>query len=89
MSNVADAAGDIPPASAAMAIGLELVSDVMKRLHVGYFWMLLNCLASAGYASLFSPLPYTNVDGSSLTGSADAETYQNHRILRLGFDVLQ
>lgn len=57
VSNVADAAGDIPPASAAMAVGLELVSDVMKRLHIGYFWMLLNCLASAGYASLFRLCP--------------------------------
>ena len=51
MSNVAGAAGDIPPASAAIGIGLELVSGAIKRLHAGYFWMLLNCLASAGYAS--------------------------------------
>jgi GDP-mannose transporter len=54
VSSVADAADDtsIPPASAAMAIGLEIVSDVMKRLHVGYLWMLLNCLASGGYVLL-------------------------------------
>lgn len=53
VSSVADAAGEIPPASAAMGIGLELVSDMIKRLHIGYFWMLLNCLASAGYVSSF------------------------------------
>lgn len=52
-SNVADTVGDIPPASVAMGIGLDLVSSVMKRLHTGYFWMLFNCLASAAYASSF------------------------------------
>ncbi|KAF8141706.1 hypothetical protein EV363DRAFT_1467645 [Boletus edulis] len=52
VSNLADAADNIPPASAAMGIGLELVSTVIKRLHIGYLWMLLNCLASAGYVLL-------------------------------------
>lgn len=89
VSNITDAAADIPPASAAMGIGLDLVSTVMQRLHIGYLWMLLNCLASAAYASFFSALPCGNADDASLTGSADAETYQNHRIHRLGFDVLQ
>lgn len=62
VSNVADTAGDMPPASAAMGIGLELVSSVMKRLHIGYLWMMLNCLASAAYASFFSALPWGNAD---------------------------
>jgi len=48
VSNVVNTTADIPPASAAMGIGLELVS----RLHVGYVWMLFNCLASAGYVLL-------------------------------------
>ncbi|KAG8220865.1 hypothetical protein J3R82DRAFT_2360 [Butyriboletus roseoflavus] len=52
VTNIADAAGDIPPASAAMGIGLDLVSTVMQRLHIGYLWMLLNCLASAAYVLL-------------------------------------
>lgn len=89
VSNVTYPAGDIPPASAAMGIGLDLVSTVIKKLHIGYFWMLVNCLASAGYASLFLGLPWRNADDNSLTGLADAETYQTHRVLRLGLDVLQ
>ena len=40
-----------------MGIGLELVSNVVKKLHIGYFWMLFNCLASAGYACLFRACP--------------------------------
>ena len=90
VSNVAGTVGNTPPASAAMGIGLELVSAVMKRLHIGYLWMLLNCLASAGYVSFFSAFHGRNsADDSSLTGPTDAEANQNHRILRLGFDVLQ
>ncbi|KAI9461459.1 hypothetical protein HD554DRAFT_2129858 [Boletus coccyginus] len=52
VSNMAGAAGDIPPASATIGIDLELVSGAIKKLHVGYLWMLLNCLASAGYVLL-------------------------------------
>lgn len=81
VSNVADTTGDMPPASAAMGIGLELVSSVMKRLHIGYFWMLLNCLASAAYVGFFSALSWRHADDKSVTGSADAETYQDYRIL--------
>lgn len=72
-----------------MGIGLDLVSAVMGKLHIGYFWMLLNCLASAGYASPFLTLPWGDVIEDSLTGPAHAETYQDHRVLRLGLDVLQ
>ncbi|KAG9312899.1 hypothetical protein JVU11DRAFT_6332 [Chiua virens] len=52
VNDVAQAAGNIPPASTSMGIGLELVSGMMKKLHIGYFWMLLNCLSSAGYVLL-------------------------------------
>lgn len=57
MNSVTYEASDIPLASAAVGTGLDLVSAVVQRLHIGYFWMLLNCLASAGYASLFLTLP--------------------------------
>ena len=45
------AAKTIPPASAALGIGLETMTGVVQKLNIGYVWMLLNCLASAGYVS--------------------------------------
>jgi GDP-mannose transporter len=39
----------VPPASAGLGIGLELVSGTMQKLNIGYVWMLLNCMASAAY----------------------------------------
>ncbi|KAH7913062.1 hypothetical protein BJ138DRAFT_1134343 [Hygrophoropsis aurantiaca] len=52
VNNTGDIAEGVPPASVAMGIGSELVSDVIHRLNVGYFWMFLNCLSSAGYVLL-------------------------------------
>jgi len=34
--------------------GLGSVTEVVHKLNVGYFWMLVNCLTSAGYVC---PLP--------------------------------
>ncbi|KIJ62002.1 hypothetical protein HYDPIDRAFT_176758 [Hydnomerulius pinastri MD-312] len=52
VNSVTETPGDLPPASAAMGVGLELLSGVVQRLNVGYFWMLVNCLTSAGYVLL-------------------------------------
>lgn len=32
-------------------VTVDVVTGVIKQLNVGYFWMLLNCLASAAYVS--------------------------------------
>lgn len=32
-------------------ISVDVVTGVIKRLNIGYMWMLLNCLASAAYVS--------------------------------------
>lgn len=45
------AAKTIPPANAVLGIGLETMTGVIQKLNIGYIWMLLNCLASAGYVS--------------------------------------
>ncbi|EGN92206.1 hypothetical protein SERLA73DRAFT_99599 [Serpula lacrymans var. lacrymans S7.3] len=45
-TNIVDA---LPPASAGMGIGLDMISDVAQKLNIGYFWMLVNCLTSAAY----------------------------------------
>ena len=49
MNDAETAAATIPVSASA---GLELMTAVVNRLDVGYFWMLLNCLASAGYVLL-------------------------------------
>jgi GDP-mannose transporter len=49
VSNTTDISQSIPPASAAMGVGLELMSDIIYRLNVGYVWMFANCLTSAAY----------------------------------------
>lgn len=45
------AAKTIPPASAALGIGLETMTGIIQKLNIGYMWMLVNCLASAAYVS--------------------------------------
>ncbi|KAJ8591800.1 UDP-galactose transporter [Rhizopogon salebrosus TDB-379] len=52
VSNTTDVSQSIPPASAAMGVGLELMSDIIYRLNVGYVWMFANCLTSAAYVLL-------------------------------------
>ncbi|KAG2141341.1 hypothetical protein DEU56DRAFT_796348 [Suillus clintonianus] len=42
---------NLPPASAAMGIGLDL-SNLTSRLNAGYVWMFMNCLMSAAYVLL-------------------------------------
>lgn len=37
--------------STVVAVSMDLMTDTLRRLNVGYFWMLLNCLTSAAYAS--------------------------------------
>ncbi|KAF9221414.1 UDP-galactose transporter [Gyrodon lividus] len=51
VNNVTDTSNDLPPASAAIGVGLDIMSTMAQRLNIGYCWMLLNCLTSAGYAS--------------------------------------
>ncbi|KAG1781035.1 hypothetical protein EV702DRAFT_1177723 [Suillus placidus] len=45
-------AANIPPASAAMGIGLDMMSNMVSRLNAGYVWMFANCLMSAAYVLL-------------------------------------
>lgn len=49
VSYATDASEGIPPASAAMGIGLELMAGIFHRMNVGYIWMFANCLTSAAY----------------------------------------
>ncbi|KAF9245318.1 hypothetical protein BU15DRAFT_85642 [Melanogaster broomeanus] len=52
VNGVTDTSSELPPASAAMGIGLALVSSMVERLNIGYIWMLLNCLTSGAYVLL-------------------------------------
>lgn len=52
VNNVAQKLGDSLPVTAVMAIDMEFVSDTFRKLNMGYFWMLLNCLTSAAYVLL-------------------------------------
>jgi GDP-mannose transporter len=52
VNGITDVSSELPPASAAVGIGLELVSSVVERLNIGYVWMLLNCLTSGAYVLL-------------------------------------
>lgn len=49
-ADISDAltAGD-PAVAEGTAWSLDMVSDVVTNLNVGYFWMLVNCLTSAAY----------------------------------------
>ena len=51
-SDVGDAlaAGD-PAVAEGAAWALQTVTNVISQLNIGYFWMLVNCLTSAAYAS--------------------------------------
>lgn len=49
VNNTTDGSENIPPASVAMGIGLELMADIVHRLNIGYVWMFANCLTSAAY----------------------------------------
>ncbi|EIW79179.1 GDP-mannose transporter [Coniophora puteana RWD-64-598 SS2] len=58
-SSVVAAWADVNGAETAVAAipvsasaGLEIMTNMVQRLDIGYFWMLLNCLASAGYVLL-------------------------------------
>lgn len=54
VNNVAQKLGDSLPVTAVMAIDMEFVSDTFRKLNMGYFWMLLNCLTSAAYVDALS-----------------------------------
>jgi GDP-mannose transporter len=41
------------------AMSLQAMKGVVHSLNIGYFWMLVNCLASAAYVSnLFCSVPF-------------------------------
>jgi GDP-mannose transporter len=52
VNNAIGSAENIPPASAAMGIGLDMMSNMVSRLNAGYIWMFVNCLMSAAYVRL-------------------------------------
>jgi GDP-mannose transporter len=52
VNNAIGSAENIPPASAAMGIGLDMMSNMVSRLNAGYIWMFVNCLMSAAYVLL-------------------------------------
>lgn len=52
VSNAIGGTENIPPASAAMGIGLDIMSNMVSRLNAGYVWMFMNCLMSAAYVLL-------------------------------------
>ncbi|KAG2749118.1 UDP-galactose transporter [Suillus brevipes Sb2] len=52
VSNAIGGTENIPPANAAMGIGLDMMSNMVSRLNVGYIWMFVNCLMSAAYVLL-------------------------------------
>jgi GDP-mannose transporter len=56
VSNAIGGTENIPPASAAMGIGLDMMSNMVSRLNVGYIWMFVNCLMSAAYVRCFAPV---------------------------------
>ncbi|THU87870.1 UDP-galactose transporter [Dendrothele bispora CBS 962.96] len=49
VSNALSGYTDPASTSASMSLGFESVSEVVQKLNVGYFWMLVNCLTSATY----------------------------------------
>jgi len=40
-----------------MAVSMDAMADALRKLNVGYIWMVLNCLTSAAYASSLPGLP--------------------------------
>ncbi|KAG1859422.1 hypothetical protein C8R48DRAFT_577870, partial [Suillus tomentosus] len=52
VSNPIDGTANIPPASAAMGIGLDMMSNMVSRLNAGYIWVFVNCLMGAAYVLL-------------------------------------
>lgn len=37
-----------------MAVSMDLMTDALRKVNVGYIWMVLNCVTSAAYASSLS-----------------------------------
>ncbi|KAL4062463.1 hypothetical protein V8B97DRAFT_1955556 [Scleroderma yunnanense] len=40
------------PSNAVVGVGMELMTDALYKLNIGYIWMFLNCLTSAAYVLL-------------------------------------
>ncbi|KAG6333518.1 hypothetical protein ID866_5571 [Astraeus odoratus] len=63
-------------------VGVDLVSDALRSLNVGYFWMLLNCLTSAAYASVAS-LVLLMRKRIKVTGFSDWDTMFYNNLLSI------
>lgn len=65
----------IPNAGMAGSItSLHDVTGVVRKLNIGYFWMLFNCLASASYVSCVGKRVRDDVKMKTTLGTYDAET---------------
>ncbi|KAI5995688.1 hypothetical protein EDD15DRAFT_2387633 [Pisolithus albus] len=42
--------GSVDSSTPLVGVSVAMVSDTLRKLNFGYFWMLLNCLTSAAYA---------------------------------------
>jgi len=87
-TDVNNATDGSPPASAAMGIGLEMMTSIVHKLNVGYIWMFANCLTSAAYVRHSALTIYMNAPELSL-GASDAQADKSYRLFGLGFNVLQ
>lgn len=56
-TDVSAALGAAVPADPALSLGgFEAVSGAVRKLNIGYFWMLINCITSAAYVSMSHPI---------------------------------
>jgi hypothetical protein len=85
----ASTTGDLDGASSVL-IDLPQVTNVMRNLNVGYFWMMVNCATTAAYViSAFYCGRTPPLTRRFYIGACDAQTNQVHRIFGLGYHVLQ